>query len=153
MIDGGSAGWLTVAQLLAPRLEGSRSKMTLVTLTVLVIALFIAVLAIYLFVIGMVLNRTAGNLGDCVQSMRTIIGQANAIGPGVKRINKAGTGLVEALPLLVDGAEQVAAKSAPAATPPAPVMATSGDPIMSTRQDPVTSSMDSPRPGVGYMDE
>lgn len=120
--------------------------MSLIVLTILVIALFIAVLAIYLFAIGMVLNRTAGNLGDCLQTMRTIVGQANVIGPGVIRINKTGAGLVDALPLLVDGAEQVAAKPAPSATtPPASAAAPSADPAM--------SAPDAYRAGVGYMDK
>ncbi len=108
--------------------------MTLIVLTVVVITLFIAVLAIYLFIIGVLLNRTADNLGDCLQSVRTIAGQAHVIGPGVKRINKTGGELLGALPLLVEGAERVAAaKSAPAAaTPEAPAGTTAA--------------------GVGYLD-
>lgn len=110
--------------------------MALVVLTVLVVTFLIAVLAIYLFVIGGALNRIAGNLDGCAQDMRVIIGQANLIGPGIMRINKAGAGLVDALPLLVDNAEKIAAKSAPAATSPA-----------SSATTP-----DVAPPGVGYMD-
>ncbi len=118
--------------------------MSLIVLTVLVIAFFIAVLAIYLFAIGAVLSRTAGNLNGCLQDMRVIIGQVNVIGPGVKRINKAGAGLVDALPLLVDGADQVAAKSASPATPPAS--------SATTPENLATSNPDDTPTGVGYMD-
>jgi len=41
--------------------------MTLIVMTLVVVTLLIAALAIYLFMIGVVLNRTATNLGDCVQ--------------------------------------------------------------------------------------
>jgi len=44
--------------------------MALVVLTVVVIALLIAALAIFLFRIGMLLNRTAGDLEDCAQSVK-----------------------------------------------------------------------------------
>jgi hypothetical protein len=85
--------------------------MTLIVLTVVVIALLIAVLAIYLFVIGVLLNRIADNLDDCSQNVKTIAGQAEDILPGVERINQTGGVVVGALPLLVDGAERIAAKS------------------------------------------
>jgi len=103
--------------------------MTLVVSTVVVIALLIAVLAIYLFVIGVLLNRTADNLDDCLQNVKTIVDQAEVIGPGVERINGTGGVVVGALPLLCDGAERIATK-------PAPLAAT-----------PVTAP-----PGLGYMD-
>jgi hypothetical protein len=93
--------------------------MTLVVLTVAVIALLIAVLAIYLFAIGLLLNRTAGNLDDCLRNVRTIAGQAEVIRPGVERINGTGGVVVGALPLLCDGAERIAATSVPRAAAPA----------------------------------
>jgi HAMP domain-containing protein len=65
--------------------------MTLIVLTVVVIALLIAILAIFLFAIGVLLNRTADNLDDCAQNVKNIAYQAEAIGPGVKRINETGT--------------------------------------------------------------
>ena len=92
--------------------------MTLIVSTVVVIALLIAVLAIYLFMIGALLNRIAENLGDCVQSVKNIRYQAEPIGPGLERINGAGGALVGALPLLCEAAASVAvAKSAPHADP------------------------------------
>jgi hypothetical protein len=92
--------------------------MTLIVLTVAVIALLIAVLAIYLFAIGALLNRIADNLDDSLQNVKKIAGQAEVILPGVGRINQTGGVVVGALPLLVDGAERIAAKStAPKATP------------------------------------
>lgn len=97
--------------------------MTLVVLTVVVIATLIVVLAIYLFLIGVLLNRVADNLDDCLQNVKTITGQAEVIVPGVERINATGGVVVGALPLLCHGAESIAAKPAapPAgATPAAP---------------------------------
>lgn len=88
--------------------------MDLIVLTVVVIALLIAVLAIFLFVIGVLLNRTADNLGDCVQNVKNIGHQAEAIGPAIERINEAGGAFVGALPVLCDAAERIGeAKSAP----------------------------------------
>jgi hypothetical protein len=103
--------------------------MTLTVLSVVVIALLIAVLAIYLFVIGVLLNRTADNLDDCLQNVKTIAEQAEVIGPAVERINGTGGVVVGALPLLCDGAERIAAKPAPPATTTA-----------------------APPPGLGYLD-
>jgi hypothetical protein len=92
--------------------------MTLIVLTVVAIALLIAVLAIYLFAIGALLNRIADHLDDSLQNVKKIAGQAEVILPGVARINQTGGVVVGALPLLVDGAERIAAKStAPEAVP------------------------------------
>jgi hypothetical protein len=100
---------LTVAELPGPRLERmgddtyrfNRSRHRVL----------IAVLAIYLFVIGVLLNRIADNLDDCSQNVKTTAGQAEDILPGVERINQTGGVVVGALPLLVDGAERIAAQS------------------------------------------
>jgi hypothetical protein len=97
--------------------------MTLIVLTVVVIALLIAVLAIYLFTIGVLLNRTANNLDDCLQNVKTIAGQAEVIVPNVERINQTGGVVVGALPLLVGGAERIAAEPAPPETIPAGIPA------------------------------
>jgi hypothetical protein len=92
--------------------------MILIVLTVVVIALLIATLAIFLFRIGVLLSRTADDLDDCVQNVRKISHQADVIGPGVKRINETGTTVLGALPLLCDGVESVAAaKGAPYVDP------------------------------------
>ncbi|MGH3673300.1 MAG: hypothetical protein ACRDSH_22185 [Pseudonocardiaceae bacterium] len=56
----------------------------------------IAVLAVYLSVIGVLLNRIADNLD---------VGQAEVVLPGVGRINKTGDVVAGALPLLVEAAE------------------------------------------------
>lgn len=88
--------------------------MILVVLTVVVISLLIAVLAIFLYVIGRLLNRTANNLDDCSQNVKNIAYHAEAIRPGVTRINETGTTVIGALPLLCEGAERIGiAKGAP----------------------------------------
>jgi hypothetical protein len=87
--------------------------MTLIILTVVVIASLIAVLATFLFVIGALLRRIADNLDDCLQNVKKVAGQAEVIIPGVERINQTGGVVAGALPLLINGAESVAAKSAP----------------------------------------
>lgn len=90
--------------------------MTLIILTVVAVALLIAVLANYLYIIGLLLNRVADNLGDCLQSVKNIRYQAEVIGPGVVRLNHIGKELASALPLLYGGAERlVDAKSVPVA--------------------------------------
>jgi hypothetical protein len=92
--------------------------MTLIILTVVVIASLIAVLAVFLFAIGVLLNRIADNLDDCLQNVKKIAGQADAILPGVGRINQTGGVVAGALPLLIEGAEGVTAKLAfPKETP------------------------------------
>jgi hypothetical protein len=56
--------------------------MTLAVSTVVVIALLIATPVICLFMIRVLLNRSAGILGDCVQNVKTIRYQAEACGVG-----------------------------------------------------------------------
>jgi HAMP domain-containing protein len=120
--------------------------MTLIVLTVVVIALLIAVLAIYLFVIGMLLNRTANNLDDCSQNVKNVAYQAKVIGPAIERINETGGTVVGALPLLCEAAEGIGvAKSAPYVDPSeVPYSAHSAVP------SPVPAAASSR--GVGYMD-
>lgn len=134
--------------------------MTLIVLTVIVVALLVAALAIFLLRIGLLLNRTADDLEDCAQNVRKISSQADAIGPGVVRINKTGTTVLGALPLLCDGAESVAvakgapyvdsSEAAPAVRPhrdPAPAVAPVADPA------PVSAPVLVSSRGVGYLDE
>ena len=123
-------------------------------LTVVVIGLLIAALAVYLFMIGVLLKRTAAALGDCLQSVRTIAGQAQVIGPGVTRINTTGGQLLGAMPLLIEGADGVATKLAPsAATTPVPaapaVPAAVGTPAASHSG---ASAPEAIRTGGGYLD-
>jgi len=81
--------------------------MTLIVLTVVVTASVITAWAVYLFMLGTVLGRTAGNLGDCQQNVMSIAAQAQVIGPGITRINRTGSELVFAIPLPLDGATGV----------------------------------------------
>lgn len=112
----------------------------------------IVALAVYLFMIGTLLGRTATNLGDCLQNVRTIAGQAQAIGPGIKRLNTTGGELVGAMPLLLDDVDAVTAKLNPAATAssadpaPAPTTSSSAAESRSGYLDPA------PTTGVGYLD-
>jgi hypothetical protein len=93
--------------------------MTLIILTVVIIGLLVAVLAIYLFIIGVLLNRVADNLDDCLGNVKTIAKQAEPVIPGVEHINRTGGTVAGALPLLYGGAEKIATKLAPPT--PAPV--------------------------------
>jgi hypothetical protein len=91
---------------------------TLVVLTVIVIAALIAGLAFYLYWAGTLLTRIAGNLEECAQIVRTIVGHARLIGPGVGHINETGGVVAGALPLLYGMAEQIVAGVTPAAEAP-----------------------------------
>jgi HAMP domain-containing protein len=136
--------------------------MTLIVLTVVVVALLIAALAVFLFIIGALLNRTADNLDDCAQNVKNIAYHAEAIGPGVKRINETGGTVVGALPLLCEAAERIGvAKGAPyvdpsEAPPPAPAPAPSAvthqAPSAAPAAVPAAVPAASPQ-GVGYLDE
>src|SRR5436305_11911484 len=79
--------------------------MTLTILAVVAIASLIAVLAVYLSVIGVLLNRIADNLDDCLGNVKIIMAQAEVILPGVERLNQTGGVVAGALPLLVETAE------------------------------------------------
>lgn len=86
----------------------------LVVLTVALITLLIAVLAIYLAWVGILLSRIADNLDDCSDSVKTIEGHGEVIIPGVEHINRTGGIVAGALPLLYGHAERIQAKLAPA---------------------------------------
>jgi hypothetical protein len=90
----------------------------LVILTVVDIVLLIAGLAFYLFWVGSLLTRIAGNLETCADTVRTIVGHAKAIGPGVEHINRTGGVVAGALPLLYGMAEGIVVGVTPAATAP-----------------------------------
>jgi hypothetical protein len=91
----------------------------MVILSVVVIALLIAGLAGYLFVVGSQLNRIATNLEECAAVVRTIVGHAETIDPGVERINRTGRVIAGALPLLYGMAEGIVAGVAPRPAQPA----------------------------------
>ena len=80
---------------------------TLVILTVVDIVLLIAGLAFYLFWVGTLLTRIAGNLEECAEIVQTIVGHAKLIGPGVEHINQTGGVVAGALPLLYGMAEEI----------------------------------------------
>jgi hypothetical protein len=102
---------------------------TLVVLTVLEIVVLIAALAFYLYWVGTLLTRIAGNLEESGDLVRTINDNAKLIGPGVEHINRTGGVVAGALPLLYGMAEDIVADVTPRAAEPAepvPVRPASG---------------------------
>ena len=91
----------------------------LVILTVVDIVLLIAGLAFYLFWVGSLLTRIAGNLEECADLVRTIVGHAELIGPGVEHINQTGGVVAGALPLLYGMAEGIVTGVTPREEAPA----------------------------------
>jgi hypothetical protein len=92
---------------------------TLVILTIVDVVLLIAGLAFYLFWVGTLLTRIAGNLEECGQIVRTIVGHAKLIGPGVEHINRTGGVVAGALPLLYGMAEEIVVGVGPTPERPA----------------------------------
>jgi hypothetical protein len=91
---------------------------TLVILTIGDIVLLVAGLAFYLFWVGTLLTRIAGNLEECGQIVAAIVGHAKLIGPGVEHINSTGGVVAGALPLLYGMAEEIVTNVTPAAEQP-----------------------------------
>jgi hypothetical protein len=89
----------------------------LIVLSVVDIVLLIAGLAVYLFWVGSLLSRIAGNLEESAATVRTIAEHAEVIGPGVAHINRTGAVVAGALPLLYGMAEGIVT----GVTPPAEV--------------------------------
>lgn len=85
----------------------------LVVLSVVAIVALIAVLAVYLFWVGALLARIAGNLEEANESVAKIAGDGALIGPGVEHINRTGGVVAAALPLLYGFAEQIIGKVSP----------------------------------------
>jgi hypothetical protein len=73
---------------------------TLIVFTVIDIALLIAGLAIYLWIVGTQLARVAGKLEECNEVVWQIKANAEPIRPGVEHINRTGRVVAGALPLL-----------------------------------------------------
>ena len=99
----------------------------LVVWSVIVIAALIAGLAFFLYWVGSLLTRIAGNLEEAFGTAAKIVGDAKLIGPGVEHINQTGGVVAGALPLLYGMAEEIVAdvtySPAPApdgAAPPEP---------------------------------
>ncbi|HEY7043519.1 MAG TPA: hypothetical protein VH419_07620 [Nocardioidaceae bacterium] len=91
----------------------------LVVLSVIDIALLIAGLAFYLYVVGSQLTRIATNLEECQALVAQIVRNAEPIIPGVGHINRTGGVVAGALPLLYDMAEAIVTGVAPAPEQPA----------------------------------
>ena len=79
----------------------------LVVLTVVAIAVLIAELAVYLFVVGSQLARVATKLEGCAEVVWDIKRNAEPIKSGVDRINRTGRVIAGALPLLYGMAEGI----------------------------------------------
>jgi hypothetical protein len=91
---------------------------TLVVLTVADVVLLIAGLAFYLYWAGSLLAGIAAKLEESAGIVRTIVGHAELIGPGVDHINRTGGIVAGALPLLYDMAEGIVTGVTPAADRP-----------------------------------
>ena len=91
----------------------------LVVLSVIDIVLLVAGLAVYLYWVGTLLTRVAGNLEECAEIVQTIVGHAKLIGPGVGHINETGGVVAGALPLLYGMAEEIVTDVTPRPEPPA----------------------------------
>src|SRR5580700_272925 len=91
----------------------------LVVLTVLEIVALIAGLAFFLFWVGSLLTRIAGNLEGAVELVRAIGRNAEVIKPGVEHINRTGGVVAGALPLLYGMAEGIVTGVTPRAEAPA----------------------------------
>ncbi len=91
----------------------------MVIFTLIDIVLLVAGLAVYLFWVGTLLTRVAGNLEECAEIVQTIVGHAKLIGPGVGHINETGGVVAGALPLLYGMAEEIVTDVTPRPEPPA----------------------------------
>lgn len=91
----------------------------LVVFSVIDIVLLAAGLAVYLYWVGTLLTRIAGNLEECAEIVQTIVGHAKLIGPGVGHINETGGVVAGALPLLYGMAEEIVTDVTPRPEPPA----------------------------------
>jgi hypothetical protein len=116
----------------------------LVVLTVIDIVLLIAGLAVYLFWVGSLLTRIAGNLEECSEIVGTIVDHAKLIGPGVEHINETGGVVAGALPLLYGMAEGIVTGVTP--REPAPEVPASARPASGTRRSRLLDSVGFGRP-------
>jgi hypothetical protein len=91
----------------------------MVVFTVIDIVLLIAGLAFYLYWVGTLLTRIAGNLEECAGIVQTIVGHAKLIKPAVGHINETGGVVAGALPLLYGMAEEIVTDVSPRPEQPA----------------------------------
>jgi hypothetical protein len=104
----------------------------LVVLTVVDVLLLIAGLAFFLYWVGTLLTRIAGNLEECADRVRAIVANARPIGPGVEHINQTGGVVAGALPLLYGMAEEIVTDVTP--RPAAPLVPEVARPASGTRR-------------------
>ena len=90
----------------------------LIVLTVIVIVLLIAGLAVYLYLAGTLLDRIGAKLEGAAQVVRAITADAELIEPGVDHVNRTGGVVAGALPLLYGMAEGIVAGVTPREPPP-----------------------------------
>jgi hypothetical protein len=107
---------------------------TLVVLTVIVIGVLVAGLALYLFWVGSLLNRIAANLEESFEVAATILGHTRLIGPGVEHINRTGGVVAGALPLLYGMAEEIVSDVTPPERPEVAVAAEPARPASGRRR-------------------
>jgi hypothetical protein len=113
----------------------------LVVLTVIVIVLLIAGLAVYLYWAGTLLDRIGAKLEAGVGIVDGIVDDAKLIMPGVDHINRTGGVVAGALPLLYGMAEEIVTDVTPRA--PLPEVPPPALPASGTRRSRLLS-------GVGY---
>src|ERR1700691_6551796 len=85
----------------------------MVVFTLIDVLLLVAGLAFYLFWVGTLLTRIAGNPEECAEIVQTIVGHAKLIRPGVEHINETGGVVAGALPLLYGMAEDIVTGGTP----------------------------------------
>lgn len=117
----------------------------LVIFSVIDIVLLIAGLAIYLFWVGSLLGRIAGNLEESAEIVHGIVDDAKLIGPGVEHINRSGGVVAGALPLLYTMAEGIVKGVSP--QPPRPEVLPTAYPASGTRRSRLLSAV-----GYGHRD-
>jgi hypothetical protein len=111
----------------------------LVVLTVVVIALLIAGLAVYLYWAGTLLDRIGAKLEGAADIVRGIVADAELIEPGVDHINQTGGVVAGALPLLYGMAEGIVTGVSP--QPAVPVAARTPRPASGTRRSRLLSAV------------
>ena len=116
----------------------------LVILTVVVIVLLIAGLAVYLYWAGTLLDRIGAKLEGAAELVRGIVADAELIGPGVEHINQTGGVVAGALPLLYGMAEGIVTGVTP--REPEPEVPAVARPASGTRRSRLLSA-------VGYREQ
>ena len=91
----------------------------LVVLTVLEIVVLVAGLAFFLYWVGTLLTRIAGNLEESAGIAGQVVQNARVIKPAVEHINRTGGVVAGALPLLYGMAEEIVTDVTPRPEPPA----------------------------------